>query len=161
MSNPNEMEMLDKQRIEAFIRQDVREYARLCDATGMDPEDSELYRWGIAILNQEKDQKEMSELREKHSEFERTLARKIPIERYKAFLNQAKERKISISDLYSGTAQKRSLLLKFFPEDFAPGKLRDLTSRREHAIGTIFKGVADYAKRRMKEQREQRRAERN
>jgi hypothetical protein len=154
------MEMLDKQRIEAFIKQDIREYARLCDATGMDPEDSELYRWGIAILNQEKEQMEMSELGEKRREFERTLARRIPTERYKAFLDQAKERKINRSDLYSNTSQKRSLLFKFFPEDFAPGKPRDLRFRGNHAVGTIFKGVADYAKRRMRERSEQRRMKR-
>ena len=148
---------LERMRLEALSKLDAKSYAKYCDETGTDPEQTELYMEGIAILSQEEEQKEMGELREKHREFERTLARKIPNERYAAFLSDSRKKKIKASNLYSGTIQKRSLLFKFFPEDFAPGKPRDLRFRGDHAIGTIFKGVATYARRRMREQREQRR----
>jgi hypothetical protein len=152
-----EIERLMGKRLEALSKLDAKPYAALCDATGMEPEDSELYKEGAEILNQEKEQKEMGELREKHREFERTLARTIPNSRYRRFLAEARERKIAASDLCSGTVQKRSLLFKFFPEDFAPGRPRDLRFRGAHAVGTIFSGVANYAKRRMREQRGQER----
>ena len=148
----NEIELLDKQRVDAFARLDAREYARLCDAIGVDPEDRELYKDGVAMLSQEKEQKDIKEVREKHREFARTLARSMPNSGYERFLAETKERKIDISDLYSGTAQKRSLLFKFFPEYFKPGKSMDLRFRRDHSIGTIFRRMANYAKRRMRTQ---------
>ena len=155
----NEIELLDKQRVDAFARLDAREYARLCDVIGVEPEDRGLYKDGSAILNQEYEQKEIKELREKHREFERTLARKIPNSRYQRFIAEAGERNVDISEPNLDTAQKRSLLLKFFPEDFGPGKSRDLRSRGAHAIGTVFRGVLDYARRRMREQRQERKME--
>jgi hypothetical protein len=132
-------------RVEALSRLNARQYATLCDEMGITPEDGELYKEGIAALNHEKEQNEMTELVEKQREFERTIATKIPKERYAAFLAQAAKEKINAHDLCSGTIHKRSLLFKFFPEDFAPGKPRDIRFTGQRDVGIMFREVSDYA----------------
>jgi hypothetical protein len=153
MMKNNEYAELEKRLFEALAGCDAKEYARLCQALGRDIEDQELYSEGAAILSHEKEQEDIKELAGKQQEFERTLARRIPNEKYAAFIFDSKGRKVNVPDLFSDTVQKRSLLFKFFPEDFAPGKPRDLRFRGAHAVGTIFKGVIGYAKRRMREKR--------
>jgi hypothetical protein len=141
---------LEKMKLDALSMLHAKEYARCCNLLGQAPEYKELYEEGMALLEQD----DIDELREKHKVFVRTLAREIPNQRYRAFLDRIRENKVDISSLYANTMQKTSLLFKFFPEDFAPGKPRDLRFRKPRAIGIIFRGVADYAKRRMKEQRQ-------
>lgn len=142
---------LEKKIAEAISKHDARGYAKLCDEMGRDPDYPRLYKEGRLILDHEKELEGKKALFEKQREFERTLATKIPDERYVAFLAQAAKEKIDAQDLFSGTIHKRSLLFKFFPEDFAPGKPRDLRSTGQRAVGIIFREVTNYAEGKIRE----------
>jgi hypothetical protein len=141
---------LEQRKLDALSKQDAREYARCIIRLGQDPEYQDLYNDGMALIEQD----DIAELKEKHNVFVRTLAREIPNNVYRKFLDETKERKINVPNLFADTVQKRSLLFKHFHNDFAPDKPRDLRFRGPMAVGTMFKGVFDYAKKRMKEQRE-------
>jgi|GEM_PF-4658360 len=141
----SEIRLIEGRRIEALSRMDAKSYATLCDAMGVEPEDGDLYMNGVRLLGKDKEGQEMGELIEKQREFERTLADKIPKERYAAFISEAGKHNIDASNTYLGAAQKRSLLFKFFPEDFAPGKPRDMRFTGQRAVGIIFREVTKYA----------------
>jgi hypothetical protein len=150
MDKYDDIAELERRKLDALSARDAREYARCIDRLGQDPEYEDLYKEGMALIEQD----DIAELKEKHKTFVRTLAREIPNETYRKFLADVKQREIKILDLFADTGQKRSLLFKFFHNDFAPGKSRDLRFRGPMAVGTIFRGVVDYARKRMKEQRQ-------
>jgi len=119
-----------KKRRTALFKRDAVKYYRLCNFSGIEPEDSELYERGM--------------LEVKKRRVGRRLEQKTELKNnYKEFVREVESLGIP-TNLSEWENTKKKLLQKYFPAQFSKQNLNKYSATQ---IGAIFSRVLNYARR--------------